>query len=92
MSTNAVAATQSAAQDFAFYYQTLGPDQFILPENAVPGRRQYGVTVHRPARQWEIVAVEGGRLRHVAFITGSYCLDQVLGLAGSIGRELLSLS
>jgi|GEM_PF-1993119 hypothetical protein len=88
MSDNGVVVRNPGEQDFAFYFKTLEPNEVILPEAVLPGQRQYGVTVHHPARQWEIVAVEPGRRRHVAFIAAVYCLDQVLGLAGGIGREL----
>ncbi len=82
------ATAQRAEQDFSYYYQTLGPNEVIFPGSIGSTARQYGVTVHRPACQWEIVAVESGRRRHVAFVAAVYGLDQVLGLACGIGREL----
>ncbi len=90
MSDNGVVVRYPGEQDFAFYFETLEPNEVILSETPLPGERQYGVTVHHPARQWEIVAVESGRRRHVAFVAAVYGLDQVLGLAGGIGRELPS--
>jgi hypothetical protein len=88
MSNNGAVVRDPGEQDFAFYFRTLGPHEVILPETVVAGPRQYGVTVHHPAKQWEIVAVESGRQRHVAFVAAVYGLEQVLGLAGCIGREL----
>ncbi len=88
MSDNGAVVRNPGEQGFAFYFNTLEPNEVIFPETVLPGPRQYGVTVHHPARQWEIVAVEPGRRRHVAFIAAIYCLDQVLGLAGGIGRGL----
>ncbi len=82
------ATAQRAEQEFSFYFATLGPDEVIFPELIGASTRQYGVTVHRPACQWEIVAVEAGRSRHVAFISAVARLEQVLGLALDIGRSL----
>jgi hypothetical protein len=90
MSSNGVVVRNPHEEDFAFYDKTLEPDEVILPDTVLPGQRQYGVTVHHHAKQWEIVAVESGRRRHVAFVSAVYPLEQVLGLAGGIGRGLPS--
>jgi hypothetical protein len=88
MSDNAVTMQQCPAeQDFGYYCDTLGPNEVIFPNTTGQAGRQYGVTVHRPAYQWEIVAVEAGHIRHVVFVSAVYALEQVLGLANGLGRS-----
>ena len=77
MSDNGVVVRNPGEQDFAFHFRTLEPNEISLPDTVLPGQRQYGVTVHYPARQWEIVAVERGRRRHVAFVAAVYWIVQV---------------
>ncbi len=77
-------------QEFKDCCQTLEPGKVIFAASDAPGLIQYGVTANGPAYQWEIVAVESGRSRHVAFISTTYCLNQVLNLAGHMSRGVVA--
>ncbi len=92
MYDSSVKAYAPGEQEFMHYHATLGPNDVIYPSTARSGQRRFGVTVHRSALQWEIVAVEAGRTRHVAFVSTLYCLEQVLSLASDLGRESIPLS
>jgi hypothetical protein len=89
MSSDGVGVQYPGEREFRHYDETLQPDQVIFPEETRAGDRRYGVMVHRPAWQGKIVAVESGHPRHVAFISTSYCLQQVLELARGMARGAL---
>ena len=75
-------------QEFRVRDETLPSSLIEYPRAAAPGGTQYGVRTHHAAQQWEIVAVEGGRARHVAFVSSIFCLQDVLGLAAEISGGL----
>ncbi len=71
-------------EEFKRCEETLTPGQVLFPTAAMPGSISYGVMVHQPAQQWEIVAVQGQLPRHVAFVSTALCLDRVLEIAARI--------
>ncbi len=71
-------------QEFRVRDGTLPSSPIEYPRAAVSGGTQYGVRADHAAQQWEIVAVEGSRARHVAFIANIFCLKDVLDLAAEI--------
>ena len=71
-------------EEFRRYADTLAPDRIMYPVKAAPGETRYGVMVNHAAQQWEIVAAQGDRSRHVAFISTLCCLDRVLNMAAEI--------
>lgn len=104
MCNNGVCAQHPGEQEFAFFNETLGPDHVIFPAEAGQGEnryriektrrneKRYGVMVHRSAWQWEIVAVEAGHTRHVAFVSPTYRLEQVVELARGMERGAAPLA
>ncbi len=92
MCNDATCRRHAGEAEFQSYRQTLGPDGLIFgPEEQASGLR-YGVAVNGAACQWEIVAVEASRVRHVAFVSPQYRLAQVLDLAGGWARSMAAIS
>ncbi len=70
--------------EFRGYEHIWAADRVIYPLPATAGAPRYGVMVSQLAHQWEIVAMQAGGPRHVAFVSTAYCLDRVLDLAARI--------
>ncbi len=92
MCNNAVCERHPGEVEFRTYQRTMGPNDVIFGQEHPASGLCYGVVVNSAAWQWEIVAVEAGSRRHVAFVSPQYRLDQVLNLAGGWARSLAGVS
>ncbi len=84
MSDSEICKYPQGEEQFKQYEADLTPGKILYPGVASSGSTNYGVMVHRPAHEWEIVAVQGNRPRHVVFVSAAVCLDRVLELAAEL--------
>ncbi len=92
MCNDAACGRHPGEVEFRQCQQTMGPDDVIFAQEAQASALRYGVAINVAAWQWEIVAVESNRKRHIAFVSPQYRLEQVLGLAGGWTRSATAVS
>jgi hypothetical protein len=91
MCNNGMCEQHQGEAEFRAYQQKLGPNEVIFGGQEVTAHVRYGVVVNSSFWQWEIVAVERGHNRHVAFVAPQFGLNQALNMADRWTRSMANI-
>ncbi len=91
MCNNGMCEQHPGEVEFRAYQQTLGPNEVIFGGQAQTHRVRFGVVLNSSAWQWEIVAVENGHNRHVAFLAPQCGLSEALSMADRWTRSMAGM-
>ncbi len=92
MCCNGMCEQHPGEAEFRAYQQSLGPNEVIFGGQEQALRVRYGVVLNSRAWQWEIVAVENGQKRHVAFVGPQLGLGQALSMAERWTRSMAGIA
>ncbi len=81
MCNNGTCGQHPGEAEFQTYLRKLAPNEVIFGEQGQTESVRYGVVVNSCLCQWEIVAVENGHNRHVAFVGPEFGLSRALNMA-----------